>query len=47
MKEKFFQKDITVVTSKQSQTTVMLLKDISLLLSFIAAAARETNIDPH
>lgn len=40
------QKDITVVTSMQSQMTVMLLKDINLLLSFIAAAY-ERNIDLH
>ena len=46
--EKFqiLQKDIAAVTSTQSQMTVMLLKDISLLLSFIEAA-REANIDLH
>ena len=46
--EKFqiLQKDITAVRSTQSQMMVMLLKDISLLLSFIAAAF-ETNINFH
>lgn len=40
------QKDITAVTSMQSHMTVMLLKDINLLLSFITAAC-ERNIDLH
>ena len=46
--EKFqiLQKNITVVTGIQSQMVVMLLKDISLLLLFIAAA-HETNINLH
>ena len=46
--EKFqiLQKDITAVTSVQSQMTLILLKDIRLLLSFIAAA-HEANIDLH
>ena len=38
------EKDITTVTSRQSQVTVMLLEDISLPLTFIVAAL-ETNID--
>ena len=44
--EKFqiLHKDITAVTDKQSQMTVILLKDISLLLSFIVAT-REANIN--
>ena len=37
------EKDITTVTSRQSQVTVMLLEDISLPLTFIVAAL-ETNI---
>ena len=38
------EKDITTVTSRQSQVLVMLLEDISLPLTFIVAAL-ETNID--
>ena len=38
------EKDITTVTSRQSQVTIMLLEDISLPLTFIFAAL-ETNID--
>ena len=38
------EKDITTVTSRPSQVTVMLLEDISLPLTFIVAAL-ETNID--
>ena len=38
------EKDITTVTSRQSQVTVMLLEDISFPLTFIVAAL-ETNID--
>ena len=42
----FLSKNITATSSTQSQMTVLLLKDISLLLSF-TAAAREANIDLH
>ena len=45
-KVQILQKDITSVTSTQSQMTVTLLKDISLLLSLIDTAC-ETNIDLH
>ena len=46
--EKFhaLSKNITATSGTQSQMTVLLLKDISLFLSF-TAAAREANIDLH
>ena len=41
-----FQKQSLTLTGTQSQMTVMLLKDISLMLSFIVSA-RESNIELH
>ena len=41
-----FQKQLLTLTGTQSQMTVMLLKDISLMLSFIVSA-RESNIELH
>ena len=41
-----FQLQLLATTGTQSKMTVMLLKDISLMLSFIASA-RESNIDLH